>query len=134
MGKNAGSHVLRASMVSLVIDRFPLIIFNYLLCSFFLFFSFKVTDNVIRLTAVVLASRVTWEYDARSLALKVFNYLACLMDRWRHLIYISYTLSLLLFVRHIWRRMSTEMQSMQKWRRVSSRHWSVFINAHVKCK
>jgi hypothetical protein len=38
MGKNAGSHVLRASMVSLIIDRFPLIIFNYLLCSFFISF------------------------------------------------------------------------------------------------
>ena len=32
-----------------------------------------------------------------------------------------------MFVRHIWRRMSTEMQSIQKWRRVSPRHWLVFM-------
>jgi hypothetical protein len=75
--------------------------FQLFIVFFFYFFSFKVTDNVIRLTAVVLASRVTWEYDARSLALKVFNYLACLMDRWRHLIYISYTLSALVCQAHM---------------------------------
>jgi hypothetical protein len=60
---------------------------------FFLFdFFFKVTAIVIQLTVVVLVSPVTWEYDARSHVLKVFNYLACLMDRLRHL--ISYTLCL----------------------------------------
>ena len=34
----------------------------------------KVTVNVIRWTVVVLVSPVTWAYEARNHALKVFNY------------------------------------------------------------
>jgi hypothetical protein len=52
-----------------------LVIFRYLsILFFFEIFISKVTVNVIRWTVVVLVSPVTWEYDARNHALKVFNY------------------------------------------------------------
>lgn len=68
MGRNAGNVVLPALMVLYYLIDFRFIIFD----RFFLIF--KVTAIVMRLTDVVLVSPVTWEFDVKSLALKVFSH------------------------------------------------------------
>lgn len=76
MERSAGNVVLPASMVKSIFNPpLPPIIFDrFCLFCFVLFFQFKVTAIVMRLMDVVLASPVIWEFDAKSLALKVFTH------------------------------------------------------------